>query len=281
MTAANTSEGQITFHVFTGQDFALANNAVLVAGQEEAILIDTCLVLSDAARLVEMIRSTRKMLKAVYITHAHPDHYFGNGVIHDAFPLATIYARQGVIDSMQEYRAKLVHWRAMFGDELPKSLPMPAPLTGSRTFLEDKEIHFVDLPICETVHATAFHVPSEKAVIAGDLVYSGMHHYIADTNYPESWIDALEVVRRLGPLDRVFPGHGPAGGKELLDASEAWLRHYIEVSKRGLDFVGVAKEMMRLYPHYGLALLLWLTRGPGFGLAGAKEIGVPPELLGG
>jgi hypothetical protein len=27
--------------------------------------------------------------------------------------------------------------------------------------------------------------------------------------------------------------------------------------------------------------LLWLTRGPGFGLAGAKETGVPPELLGG
>jgi glyoxylase-like metal-dependent hydrolase (beta-lactamase superfamily II) len=281
MTAANTAEGKLTFHVFTGQEFALANNAVLIAGQKEAVLIDTCLVLSDAARLVDMIRATGKNLKSVYITHAHPDHYFANGVIQDAFPLATIYARQGVIDFMQEYRAKLVHWRPMFGDELPKSLPMPAPLTGSHTLLEGREIRFVDLPICETVHATAFYVPSERAVIAGDLVYSGMHHYVADANYPESWIDALNAVRRLGPLDRVFPGHGPVGGKELLDASEAWLRRYMEVSKLGLDFVGVAKEMMRAYPHYGLALLLWLTRGPGFGLAGAKEIGVPPELLGG
>ena len=26
---------------------------------------------------------------------------------------------------------------------------------------------------------------------------------------------------------------------------------------------------------------LWLTRGPGFGTAGAKEMGVPAELLGG
>jgi hypothetical protein len=39
--------------------------------------------------------------------------------------------------------------------------------------------------------------------------------------------------------------------------------------------------MTRRYPNHGLAILLWLTRGPGFGLAGAKEIGVPPALLGG
>jgi glyoxylase-like metal-dependent hydrolase (beta-lactamase superfamily II) len=281
MTAANTAEGKLTFHVFTGQDFALSNNAVLIAGQKEAVLIDTCLVLSDAARLVAMIRATGKTLNAVYITHAHPDHYFGNGVVQEAFPLAAIRARQGVIDFMKEYRAKLVHWREMFGDEMPRSLPMPEPLTGDHALLEGKEIRFVDLPICETVHATAFYIPSEKAVIVGDLVFSGMHHYVADTNYPESWIDALHAVRRLGLIERVFPGHGPVGGTELLDASEAWLRHYAEVAKQGVRFVDIAKEMMRLYPHYGLPLLLWLTRGPGFGLAGAKEIGVPPELLGG
>ncbi|HEV3482588.1 MAG TPA: MBL fold metallo-hydrolase, partial [Candidatus Acidoferrales bacterium] len=104
MTERDAVEGTLTFQVFTGQDFALANNAVLIAGKQDTILIDTCLVLSDAARLVAMIRATAKNLKAVYITHAHPDHYFGNGVVQEAFPSATIYARQGVIDFMQEYR---------------------------------------------------------------------------------------------------------------------------------------------------------------------------------
>jgi hypothetical protein len=28
-------------------------------------------------------------------------------------------------------------------------------------------------------------------------------------------------------------------------------------------------------------MLLWLTRGPSFGLVGPKELGVPPEVLGG
>ncbi len=281
MSELNAKGGALNFHVFTGRDFALANNAVLIAGERDAILIDTCLVLSDAARLVEMIRGSGKTLKAVYITHAHPDHYFGNGVVHEAFPAAGFFARQGVIDFMQEYRAKLVHWREMFGDEMPQSLPLPEPLVGGSTLLEGKEIQFVDLPVSETVHATAYYVPSERAVVVGDLVFSGMHHYVADTNHPDSWIEALRVVRRLGPIERVFPGHGPAGGPELLDASEAWLRDYRDVARPGVRFVEVAKEMMRRYPKHGLPLLLWLTRGPGFGLAGAKELGVPPELLGG
>jgi glyoxylase-like metal-dependent hydrolase (beta-lactamase superfamily II) len=281
MSEPNATRAPLAFQVFTGQDFALANNAVLIAGAREAVLVDTCLVMSDAERLVAMIRSTGKNLKAVYITHAHPDHYFGNGVIQQAFPSATIFARQGVIDFMQEYRAKLVHWREMFGDEMPRSLPMPEPLVGSHALLEGAEIRVIDLPVCETVHATAYYVPSEKAVIVGDLVFSGIHHYMADTNHPDSWIKALGVVRRLGPIDRVFPGHGPVGGTELLDASELWLRAYREVAKPGVRFVDIAKEMTRRYPNYGLPLLLWLTRGPGFGLAGAKEIGVPSELLGG
>jgi glyoxylase-like metal-dependent hydrolase (beta-lactamase superfamily II) len=281
MTASNAAEGKLTFQVFTGQDFALSNNAVLICGQREAVLIDTCLVLSDAARLVDMIRASGKMLKAVYITHAHPDHYFGNGVVQEAFPLATIYARQGVIDFMQEYRAKLVHWRDVYGGEMPHTLPMPAALDGESTSLEGSEIRFVDLPIAETVHATAFYVPAERAVVVGDLVFARTHHYLADTNYPESWIDALNMVRKLGPIERLFPGHGMVGGKELLDESEAYLRHYIEASKSGAPFADVAKEMMRRYPDYALPILLWLTRGPGFGLKGAKEWGVPKELRAG
>jgi len=158
---------------------------------------------------------------------------------------------------------------------------MPEPLTGSSALLEGQEIRFVDLPVCETVHATAFYVPSAKTVIAGDLVFAGMHHYMADTNDPDSWIEALNVVRRLGPLERIYPGHGPVGGVELLDASEAWLRDYREVARPGVRFTDIAKEMMRRYPRHGMPLMLWLTRGPGFGVAGAKEIGVPPEILGG
>jgi hypothetical protein len=61
----------------------------------------------------------------------------------------------------------------------------------------------------------------------------------------------------------------------------AVLRFTLGITKPGVHFTAVAREMMRRYPDYGLPILLWLTRGPGFGTAGAKEVGVPAELLGG
>jgi hypothetical protein len=42
----------------------------------------------------------------------------------------------------------------------------------------------------------------------------------------------------------------------------------------------IAREMTRRHPGRALPMLLWLTRGPSFGLVGPKELGVPPEVLG-
>jgi len=57
MTERNVAEGTLTFQVFTRQDFAFANNAVLIASKQHATLISTCLVLSDAARLIHATSS--------------------------------------------------------------------------------------------------------------------------------------------------------------------------------------------------------------------------------
>ena len=66
---------------------------------------------------------------------------------------------------------------------------------------------------------------------------------------------------------------------ELLDASVQWMRDYKEVAKPGVRFVDIAKAMMARYPKHALAILLWVTRGPGFGLCGAAEAGLPAGLL--
>ena len=57
------------------------------------------------------------------------------------------------------------------------------------------------------------------------------------------------------------------------------MRDYKEVAKPGVRFVDIAKAMMARYPKHALAILLWITRGPGFGLSGAAEAGLPADLL--
>jgi glyoxylase-like metal-dependent hydrolase (beta-lactamase superfamily II) len=271
--------GDLEFDLFTAEPRALASNAVLIKGKNEAVLVDSCLIQSDAQKLVSMIRGSGRELTSVLITHAHPDHYFGLGALHEAFPAAKMYARKEVIDGMREFRAKIVHWQEMYRGELPATLPLPEPLLGDSLDLEGHDIAFLDLFMVETVYATAFYLPPQKALIAGDLVYAQAQHYMSDVNDPETWIEALEGVRKFGPIDKLFPGHGPVGGVELLDASVQWMRDYKEVALPGVRFVDIAKAMMARYPKHALAILLWVTRGPGFGLCGAAEAGLPAGLL--
>jgi glyoxylase-like metal-dependent hydrolase (beta-lactamase superfamily II) len=273
------SKTNLEFEIFVAEPRALASNAVLIKGRDEAVLVDNCLIQSDAEKLVRMIRASRRELSTVLITHAHPDHYFGLPAIRDAFPAAKIYARPSVIDAMREYRAKVIHWQEMYRGELPAHIPMPQALIGDSLSLEGHEIRFIDLFMIETVHATAFYLPEQKTFIAGDAVYSQAQHYMSDVGDPDTWIQALQEIRKLGSIDTLFPGHGPVGGRELIDASIQWMRDYKDVAKPGIRFTEIAKAMMARYPQHALAILLWVTRGPGFGLSGAAEIGMPAGVL--
>ena len=279
---ASVETNGLRFDMFTGEERFLAPNAVLISARNDAVLVDCGFVKSDVEKLLSLVKNSGKRLRTIFLTHAHPDHYGGINVFAAAFPDAPILARQGVIDGMFEWPAKRLHWQDMFGDLLPAGdIVYPRPLFGKAAYLEEREILFIDSPVAETVHSTAFYAPSAHALIAGDLIFNRYHLYMADTNNPDSWIRAIEQARGIGPIDTVFPGHGRFGGVEICGETIKWLNDYREVAKPGVHFTAIAREMMRRYPSHGLPLLLWLSRGPGFGTAGAKELGVPPELLGG
>jgi hypothetical protein len=76
--SANAAQPLAT-KVFFSDEEAFEVASVIVMGKTEAVLIDAQWTLSAVHRLIAEILETGKKLRSVYLTHAHPDHYFGAG----------------------------------------------------------------------------------------------------------------------------------------------------------------------------------------------------------
>src|SRR4051812_31755601 len=120
--APAAADTKLTATVYTASPSGFQVNSTLVAGDKEAVLIDGQFSLADAHRLVAMILESKKTLTTVYVTHWHPDHYFGLVVIKQAFPKAKFVATPESLKEIKKtWAAKVKQWSPIFGDLVPKN----------------------------------------------------------------------------------------------------------------------------------------------------------------
>ena len=265
---------------YDAKNSGIAEKSVIILGKKQAVLIDAQWRPSDARRVAGMIQDSGRELTHILITHGHPDHYWGLGTILESFPRAKVLARQGTRDEIaNQFAAKWIHWQPMTGADLPLEPVVPEVFDGDKLLLEGEEIRFIDLPPNEVEHSVAFYVPSRQALIVGDLIFSRMHAYFADLNNPSGWIEALQLVKTAGPIKTVYPGHGPNGDAGLIDEAIRYMQVYQSHARPGVPLPEIIKGMTRDFPDYDGEMLLWWTRGPGFGIFGPRSLGVPESLI--
>src|SRR5215468_3434626 len=100
--ASSAAADPLTTTVFTASPGGFQVDSTLVAGAKDAILIDGQFSLADAHRLVAQILESKKTLTTVYITHGHPDHYFGLLAIKQAFPKAKFVTHPAAAAEIQK-----------------------------------------------------------------------------------------------------------------------------------------------------------------------------------
>ena len=265
---------------YSAKNSGIGEMSVIILGETEAVLIDSQWKPSDAINVVKMIKDSGRTLTHILITHGHPDHYWGLATILETFPKAKVLAHKGTKDEItNQFAAKWIHWQPLMGDDMPLTPVIPEILEGNKLMLEGEEIRFVDLPINEVEHSVAYYVPSKKALITGDLVFSKTHSYFADLNNPGGWIEALQFVKEVGPIETVYPGHGPVGDSGLIDEAIHYMEVYRSYAKPGVPLPTIVEGMNKEFPDYGGEIILWWTRGPSFGIFGPRSQGVPEELI--
>jgi glyoxylase-like metal-dependent hydrolase (beta-lactamase superfamily II) len=189
----------------------VANSATLIAGERDAVLVDTFLTMDQNAQLAEQVAAAGKNLTHVYITHPHGDHFFGLTALKQRFPRMQAVATDRVVERMPSQLEPAMFddvFRRAFPGQIPDDPGIAERLDDEALVLEGHELIPVDAGFTDTADSTSLHVPSLGLIVAGDVVYNGIHPYLAETTPAtrREWIEALDRLEALAPR-AVVAGH--------------------------------------------------------------------------
>lgn len=248
--------------VFTGNEAGFHATSTLISGKTDAVLVDAQFTRSEARRLAETIKRSGKKLTTVLITHAHPDHHFGLEVILKEFPTAKAVTLPEVITELKAISpGKLGYWKGIYKDDLADAFTVPEALAKPEITLEGETLKIVTLKDGESEAAGVVYVPSAKTLIAGDVIFNGVHLWLAEGR-PDSWLANLKKLKDVGPIDRIVAGHQMADAKtgaELIAVNEAYIKDFQTVladakAMKAKPEAAIAK-MKAKYPQYALPVI--------------------------
>ncbi|MBN1488667.1 MAG: MBL fold metallo-hydrolase [Phycisphaerae bacterium] len=235
-----------------------ANSGLINRGG--GVVIDTQSDLGHARQMIEMFSKVwPAMPKRVINTHEDADHVWGNQL----FEGAEIIAHRSVPERMKHVanpkeRQKLLpgvgdlHTRlavkalhpgiAAAGQQLREDynfdgieLVLPTTLFDARYELDfdGTEVHLIYVGPCHQVGDTIVHVPKERVVFAGDVIFRQCTPMGWTGSY-EKWFQCLDLMIQLDP-EVIVPGHGPLCGIEGAMDMKAYLQYVREEAKKCFD----------------------------------------------
>jgi len=234
----------LSVQVITTSEQSLYANMTLIKGEQDMVLVDVPFTRSDTHRLIAAMLETGKHLSTVIVTHDHPDHFFGLDLIMDSFPGAKVVAHpQVVTDIWRSVPFKFKRWGPMLGANGPRHPAVPSAMEGDAVMLEGHRIEILGPMQGDHIHATAVWVPNVKALIAGDLLFNGMHLWLGEHLAPnrKAWAKSLDQLTALRPTI-VVAGHKQLGMPD--DASAiAFTRDYLAAFERLTAQAKTSKEL--------------------------------------
>lgn len=274
--AAAHAEPRLTATVFTSSPGGFLVNSTLVAGAKEAVLIDAQFTLADAHRLVATILESKKTLTTVYVTHGHPDHYFGLAAIHQAFPKARLVAHPAAVAEIKRtWRDKVKQWAPMYGALVPEAPVLPVALAGKTITLEGQALEIRSPAPGDSADNSYVWIPSIRTVIAGDVVYANVHAWTRDTSAAQrrAWIKTLDEIAALRPTT-VVAGHKDPKVKDApsaVAATRAYLEAFDAAVASSSSAAEVQQKMKARYGGYQLEIILQLGAEAAFAPKAARR----------
>ncbi len=226
------------------------SNAGIITSGEASLLIDT---LFDLKLTQDMLDTMRKSIPAaahidmVVNTHANGDHCYGNQLVADAQIIASAPTAEEMITeiSPNQFAALLKqapqlgqlgeYVSRIFGPFEFENITLTPP---TKTFegelslqVEDKMVHLVEVGPAHTRGDTLVHIPADRVIFTGDILFIGGHPIIW-AGPTSNWLRACNRILAMD-VETIVPGHGPITDKKGVSDVKGYLEYiYQEARKR-------------------------------------------------
>jgi glyoxylase-like metal-dependent hydrolase (beta-lactamase superfamily II) len=211
------------------------------------------------------------MPQRVINTHEDADHVWGNQL----FTSAEIIAHRSVPERMKQVAEphesqKLLHGVSKFLSRLVLKNLHPGLAAAGQQLLEDynfdgielvlpttlfdaryelnldgKQVHLIYVGPCHQVGDTIIHLPEERVVFAGDVLFRQCTPMGWTGSY-DKWFQCLDLLIELDP-EVIVPGHGPLCGIEGAMEMKGYLQYVRDESRTcfdaGLTSLDAAKKI--------------------------------------
>ena len=201
-------------------------NSGFIVGRSGVIVIDTGASYRQGKQMISAIRTvTDQPIVLVIITHAVQEFVFGASAFAETGADLLTHAK-----SADLMRQRCTHCLDNLTSQLGQEAMSGTRLVVPQRTIERSESMRVAGRDIELLYFGWASTPGDLAVFdrasgvlfAGGLVSNGRVPELRDGQLA-GWLDALEQLQRM-PVRIVVPGHGPAGGRELVDLTTAYLR---------------------------------------------------------
>lgn len=203
-------------------------NAGFIVGRSGVLAIDTGTSYLHGRALLAAIRSvTDRPVRLALITHTKQEFLFGAAAFREqGIPIAMHQAAADLMASRCETCLKAL--RSTLGEEAMRGTAMFKPdITFTDPLAFDaatpigRPIQLLYFGHSSGPGDIAVYDPRSRTLFAGGLLDSKRIPDVIDGDLPR-WREALRTLRAL-PTDVIVPGHGPEGGKRIVEQVDRYL----------------------------------------------------------
>lgn len=239
--------GDVRIHTFISsyEDNNIANATHIIESKNMLVLVDGQFLVPYAKQFRAYADNLGKPIQRLYVSHRHPDHWFGIGT---AFSDIAIYALPETRDFIKEHGedSRKDHVPKM-GDLAPETIVVPQNIAGPGVEIIDGVTYVFDrVTDTEIDFLLTIKLPELRVYIVQDLIYSRTHLYL--TKDMEHWSGILDRMLQ-SSYELFLPGHGLPADKIEIAENKKYLSAARQAIANGLTNEAFKDFMLKRFPH--------------------------------